>query len=119
MRINITARHIDLTPALADYVDKKLKRVAHHFGSVIRAQVVLTVEKDRHTAEVVAHVTGHRDFRANETAGDMYAAVDLLAEMFHEHMARQKERLVREGRHKERLGKNLDRTMPAEEKGVK
>jgi putative sigma-54 modulation protein len=95
MQINITARHLDLTPALAQYAQKKLERVARHFGAVIRAQVVLTVEKERHGAEVVVHALGHHDFRAKETAGDLYAALDLVAENLHKHMSRQKDKRVR------------------------
>jgi putative sigma-54 modulation protein len=95
MQIHITARHIELTHALADYVQKRFERVGRHFEAVLRAQVILTVEKHRHIAEVVAHAEGHHDFRAKETAGDLYAAVDLLVEKFHKHMAREKDRRVR------------------------
>ena len=52
MQIHITARHIELTPALADYARKKLERVARHFEIVLRAQVILAVEKHRHSALV-------------------------------------------------------------------
>ena len=48
MQIHITARHIELTPALADYARKKFERIARHFEIVLRAQVILSVEKHRH-----------------------------------------------------------------------
>jgi putative sigma-54 modulation protein len=95
MQIHITARHLELTPALSDYVQKKLERVARHFQAVMRAQVVLAVEKHRHIAEVVTHANGHHDFRAKEESVDLYAAVDLVAEKLHKHMARQKDKRVR------------------------
>jgi putative sigma-54 modulation protein len=95
MQIHITARHIELTPALADYARKKLERIARHFEIVLRAQVILSVEKHRHSAEVVVHAQGHHDFRAREVAGDLYAAIDLAAEKLQNHLAREKDRRVR------------------------
>jgi putative sigma-54 modulation protein len=94
MQIHITARHLDLTPALADYVQKKLQRVARHFQSVVRAQVVLDVEKHRHMAEVVIHANGHHEFRAKSESADLYSAVDIVSEKLHNHMARQKDKVV-------------------------
>ena len=89
---------MELTPALAEYARKKLERVAKHFSAVIRAQVVLAVEKHRHIAEVVVHANGHHDFRAKEEASDLYAAMDEVAEMLHKHMARQKDKRVKSRR---------------------
>ena len=95
MQIHITARHIELTPALADYARKKLERIARHFEIVIRSQVILGVEKHRHIAEVVVHAQGHHDFRAREVAGDLYAAIDLAAEKLQNHLSREKDKRVR------------------------
>jgi putative sigma-54 modulation protein len=103
MQLHITARHLDLTPALADYVQKRLDRVERHFPEVMRAQMILTVEKHRHIAEIVAHANGHHDFRAKGEAADLYAAVDMVAEKLHKHMSRQKDKRVRGRRRVGRL----------------
>jgi len=95
MQVHITARHLDLTAALADYVQKKLDRVSRHFPAVLRAQVILNVEKHRHMAEIVTHANGHHDFRAKGVSIDLYAAIDLVVEKLHKHMARQKDKRVR------------------------
>lgn len=95
MQTHITARHLELTPAISDYVGKKLDRVARHFAIVLRSQVILSVEKHRHAAELVVHAQGHHDFRVKEVAGDLYAAIDLAAETLHKHFAREKDRRVR------------------------
>jgi putative sigma-54 modulation protein len=108
MQVHITARHIELTPALADYVEKRLERVSRHFNSAVRAHVVLDVQKQRHIAEVISHASGHQDFRAKGESADLYAAVDLVVEKLHKHMARQKDKRVR-GR---RAGTSL-RLVPA------
>ncbi len=43
----------------------------------------------------MVHANGHHDFRAKEESTDLYAAVDLVAEKLHKHMARQKDKRVR------------------------
>jgi putative sigma-54 modulation protein len=110
MQIHITARHIELTSALADYVEKKLERVARHFKMTIRAHVILDVQKLRHMAEVVVHAAGMPDFRARDVSADLYAAVDLVAEKLHKHMGRQKDKRVRG-----RRGNSSLRLVPAPE----
>lgn len=107
MQIHITARHIELTPALAEYARKKLERVARHFEIVLRAQVILSVEKHRHIAEAVVHAQGHHDFRAREVAGDLYAAIDLAAEKLQKHFSREKDRRVRGRRGESKGGGSL------------
>ncbi|MBL0250468.1 MAG: ribosome-associated translation inhibitor RaiA [Elusimicrobia bacterium] len=89
MQIHITARHIELTPALADYARKKIERIARHFEIVLRAQVILSVEKHRHSAEVVVHAQGTTTSE-RARAGDLYAAIDLAAEKLQNHLAREK-----------------------------
>ena len=95
MQIHMTARHIELTPALADYVGKRLERITRHFTAAVSAHVILDVQKQRHIAEVVTHAAGLADFRAKGESGDLYAAVDLVVEKLHKHMARQKDKRVR------------------------
>jgi putative sigma-54 modulation protein len=107
MQIHITARHIELTPALADYVEKRLEKVARHFDVAVRAHVILDVQKQRHMAEIVVHAAGHSDFRAKDVSADLYAAVDLVVEKLHKHMARQKDKRVRG-----RRGSPSPRTVP-------
>ncbi len=45
MQLTLTGHHIDVTPALRGYVEKKLDRVLRHFEQVIDVHCVLTVEK--------------------------------------------------------------------------
>lgn len=92
MEMNITARHLKLTPAIADYVQKKLERTKRHFDRLIWAQVILDVEKNRHIAEIVLHASG-RTFLAKEESTDLYAAIDLASDKIDAQTRRYKERL--------------------------
>ena len=41
MNLNLTGNHLDITPALRDYVVAKLDRITRHFDHVIDVNVVL------------------------------------------------------------------------------
>lgn len=75
MRVSIAARHLDLTDALRSHVESRLDKVRHHFDRVIDVDVVLSVEKHRHIADVTVHANGIR-MHGKETSGDMYTSVD-------------------------------------------
>jgi len=62
MQLNLTGHHVDVTPALRDFVNNKIERVERHFDHVGNVHVVLTVEKLRHKAEATMHVH-HACFR--------------------------------------------------------
>ncbi|MGH8228172.1 MAG: ribosome hibernation-promoting factor, HPF/YfiA family, partial [Steroidobacteraceae bacterium] len=52
MRLNLTGHHVEITPALRGYVEKKLlERIARHCDQVIDVHCVLSVEKLRQKAE--------------------------------------------------------------------
>jgi putative sigma-54 modulation protein len=59
MRVDITGRHIDITPGLRELIDKALSRVGRLLNDrAVSATVVLTKEKYRHKTELVVHAKG-------------------------------------------------------------
>jgi putative sigma-54 modulation protein len=91
MQLNITARHLKLTPAINEYVQKKLEKAKRFLDHLIWAQVVLDVSKQRHSAEIIIHAAGHT-FTAKEESLDLYAAIDLASDNIDEQLRRYKER---------------------------
>ena len=77
MNLQISGHHIEVTPALREYVETKLDPVIHHFDQVTGVSVVLSVEKLKQKAEVTLHVPG-KDMHAEESGEDLYAAIDVL-----------------------------------------
>jgi putative sigma-54 modulation protein len=64
MRLDITGRHVDITSALRELIDKRLVRLGRLLNdSAISAQVILTKEKYRHRTEIVVHARGDRMLR--------------------------------------------------------
>ena len=57
MQLNVTGHHVEGTPALRGYVEKKLERIGRHFEQVIDVHCVLTVEKMRQKAEATLHLS--------------------------------------------------------------
>ena len=77
MNLTISGHHVDVTPAIREFVMTKLERVRRHFDQVIDVTVVLTVEKLRQKAEINLHLRG-KDLHCEATDADLYAAIDLL-----------------------------------------
>jgi putative sigma-54 modulation protein len=93
MQMSVTGHHIEVTPALRTYVDKKLTRTVRHFGEVIDAHFVLTVDKLQHIAEATLRVSGET-IHAVATEGDMYAAIDALADKLERRVRKHKEKIT-------------------------
>ena len=82
MNLTISGHHVELTPAIRDYVQSKLERIMRHFDHVIDVAVILSVEKlaekdRRQKAEVNLRVRGNV-IHAESIAEDLYAAIDIL-----------------------------------------
>jgi len=61
MRLELTGRHVDITPTLRRLLDtklSKLERVLNH--RAVSAQAVLTLEKHRHRADITLHARGEK-----------------------------------------------------------
>jgi putative sigma-54 modulation protein len=77
---------------LKSYAEEKLERVKKYIDEPIVAQVFLTVEKIRHSAEVTITAKGIT-MKAAEETNDMYAAVDAVVDKIERQLRRYKERI--------------------------
>lgn len=93
MQVKLTGHHIDITPALNDYVREKLERIERHFEGVSSVHVILGVEKLDHKAEATVHVAGN-DIFADAVESDMYAAIDALLDKLDRQIKKHKEKLT-------------------------
>jgi putative sigma-54 modulation protein len=76
MRLELTGRHVDITPALRRLVDAKLARLERLLNDVaVSAQVVLTAEKNRRRADVTLHARGEKFLHGYGTAPVFPAAL--------------------------------------------
>ncbi len=92
MNLQLTGHHLDITPAIRDYVIAKLGRLNRHFDHVIDVSVVLIVDKLQQKVEATVHVRG-KDLHAECIDADMYAAIDGLADKLDRQVLKYKEQL--------------------------
>lgn len=91
MNLQITGHHVQITPAIHDYVTSKMERVTKHFDHVTAINVILSVAKLRQKVEATVHVRG-RDIFCEHTEEDMYAAIDGLIDKLDRTIIKHKEK---------------------------
>jgi putative sigma-54 modulation protein len=118
--IVVTGNNVEVTPALMDYVNKKLERTVGKLassGAVMECDVHLSVNKNpkvklAHTAEVTTSLKG-TVIRRSEASPDMYASIDLVADRLARKLRKYKERRL-EGFHGgPNIGENIANVLDA------
>ena len=103
MQMIIKGRRMEVTPAIREYAEEKIGRVAKILDSMLMsAEVELYTERNRsiekgQIAEVTVYTKGPV-IRAKEAASDMYAAIDLVSEKLERQVRKYKTKIV--DRHK-------------------
>ena len=93
MNLNLTGRHLEITPAIRAHVLDKLDKVKRHFDHVIDVNVVLSVEKLRQKAEANVHLSGKTIFVECDDA-NLYVAIDNLIEKLDRQILKHKEKFA-------------------------
>jgi ribosome hibernation promoting factor len=93
MRVSVTGRRYEVTPALRTYLDARIARLERFAGAITSAHVTLSAEKHRHRAEIVLRLGG-KEFTGKEVSEDMYSALDRVAEKLERQVRRNKRRRV-------------------------
>jgi putative sigma-54 modulation protein len=93
MNLKVSGHHLDITPAIHDYLQDKLARVSRHFEQVMEIDVILSVDKLDKKVEAKVHLSG-KDLYCESVDADMYAAIDGLADKLDRAVLKHKEQLV-------------------------
>lgn len=99
MNLHLTGHHLQITPAIRDYIESKLARLTNHFDQVIDVNMILSVEKLQQKVEATVHVSG-KDIFCESVDEDMYAAIDGLVDKLDRAVRKHKERKISD-RHSE------------------
>ena len=94
MKVTVIAKNIELTSALKEIVEKKIRKLEKYFEGEINAKVTLSVQKNRHTIEVTIPFNGVI-LRGEESTDDMYKSIDLVEDKLERQIRKQKTRLSR------------------------
>ncbi len=96
MNLQLTGHHVEITPAIRDYVVSKLERINRHFEQVIDVKVIMSVQKLDQKIEATVHLSG-KDIHVESHDADMYAAIDGLVDKLDRQIIRHKDKFE-EGR---------------------
>lgn len=92
MQTSVTFKNLDPSEHLKAYVGEKLNRFDKYLYSTAEANVVLSVEKFRHLAEI--NITGDRlNINGKEETGDMYSAIDLVLDKLENQIKKNKQKI--------------------------
>ena len=103
MSVNVRGKNIEVTPALKEYIEKKVLKLSKQFKSIGDITVIMTVEKgdsvkgDR-VGDCVVEVSfpaANVHFRAKEITKDMYSAIDLVTDKIERQIHKYKTKLLK------------------------
>lgn len=75
MRVHLVARKTKLTQPIKDFIESKLSKLREFVDNIVWAQVIVSVDKKIHTAEVILHA-GHQTMKAAAESDDLYSSID-------------------------------------------
>ncbi len=98
-KLVIKGKNIDVTPALKDYISKKLSKLDKYSQHIVEIVVEMHVEKnprisDSQVVDVNIYANG-AVLRAEEASHDMYASIDVVLDKLDRQMTKYEEKKVR------------------------
>lgn len=117
MKVTVVAKNIELTSALKEIVEKKIRKLEKYFEGDVSAKATLSVQKSRHTIEVTIPFNGVI-LRGEESTDDMYKSLDLVGDKLERQIRKQKTRLSRRNGGSVRFAEIKDNDMNVSDEGA-
>jgi putative sigma-54 modulation protein len=93
MKVEITGRHIEITPAIRTYVQKKLGKFTRILGDDINFHVVIGVEKERQNVEILLK-SRLFELAGKGSSNDLYSSVIQAIEKLERQALKQKGKMI-------------------------
>ncbi len=93
MNVKIYGRHLEITPALKEYAESKVKKFDKYVSNITEAHITLSVEKYRHKAEIQLRVNGVI-IQAEAVTGEIYGSIDEVIEKLDRQIKKYKGKLT-------------------------
>ncbi|AYV67867.1 sigma 54 modulation protein/30S ribosomal protein S30EA [Niallia circulans] len=105
MNFNIRGENIEVTPAIREYVEKKISKLERYFSESPDAQVNVNLKtyNDKTSKVEVTIPMSQLLLRAEEDHMDMYAAIDLISDKLERQIRKHKTKVNRKHREKGNL----------------
>jgi putative sigma-54 modulation protein len=114
MKINFTARHTEISPDMKEYCEKRLLSIEKVLDYSVEADLILSVEKYRHKAEINIKIKGMTLNSVEETQ-DMTSSLSLAFDHIEKRVKKEKEKLREKKRRKMRQRKEEPASSEREE----
>lgn len=118
MNINYTARHTTITPEIKKHCERRLKALEKLLGYPVEADIILSVEKYRHKAEINVKIKGATLNTVQETH-DIFSSMGLAFDHIEKRVKKEREKLRGRKRRKNREVVSIDIPPDTEEQGVR
>lgn len=93
MEVTVTGRKMEMTDALNNHVQEKIKGIKKFLKGVKDVHVVLSVEKYRHFAEITLNANGYV-IHCDEETNDMYSTIDRVIGKMTKQLKKHKDKIV-------------------------
>ncbi|MFT8321000.1 MAG: ribosome-associated translation inhibitor RaiA [Bacillus sp. (in: firmicutes)] len=102
MNFNIRGENIEVTPAIREYVEKKISKLERYFSETPDANVMVNLKtyNDKTSKVEVTIPMSQLVLRAEEDHVDMYAAIDLIVDKLDRQIRKHKTKVNRKYREK-------------------
>ena len=97
MQIIFSGKGMEFTPALKEYAESKLTRLARFFDHVQEVKVTESVLRNQQIVEVTLIADGTL-IRAEERSADMYTSIDLVVDKLERQLIKYKDRRITRNR---------------------
>lgn len=98
MQVQISSKHMDLTPALEEYANSKVEKFPRYFDRIQMVEVVVDKVRNGYLTEILVNVEHHEPFVAKSEHEDLYASIDLAVDRSVRQLTDHKSRL-RDNKH--------------------
>ena len=89
--MKITGRHLVITSALRQHIESRFERLVRYDVTLSHLEVILSVNKLQHSAEVICTMQRRR-IQAKASTREMYATIDQLVDRLGAQIRKHKER---------------------------
>jgi putative sigma-54 modulation protein len=118
MNINYTARHTSITPEVKKHSERRLKSIEKLLGYPVEADLILSVEKYRHKAEINVKIKGATLNTVEETH-DMFSSMGLAFDNIEKRVKKEQEKLRGRKRRKNREVMSIPPPLETEDQPVR
>lgn len=118
MNISITARHIEVTDEVKEYLQKRLSKLKKYFKKEVNIHVIFVAEKERRRIEVDINYNGNM-LHGEETTNEIHTSIDYVVEKLERQLKKCKDKIQGKTKTSSKIAKEIGHGLTEEIKKIK